>query len=156
MSDLTALFHEEIQRLPRRPEREFLQHALRHGDRGTTVSKAVTGIGITRQYLAERFRDLGMHSPQWYISGARLLAAAHALHSADVRVSKVAETLRFGASADLHKMFRNYTKYSIDTLRTNDIRAFTIAYFRAGLVPHCRPYISTIPVSTLPEVTAVA
>jgi len=72
---------------------------------------------VTRQHVARLCRRFALQSPQWYVSNARLLAAAYDIETSSVPVKRVAHRLGFQSSAGLYGMFRRQTGLEWSALR---------------------------------------
>lgn len=133
---LDQVFTAEIANLPAEPLRQYIRQVLYHSDSIATVEKIVRKIGVTRQHLARLCRVAGLrHEPHWYLSAARLLAAAHLLEATDARVSHVAASLRFGEASDLYAMFERYAGRTLPDLRRDGVMMQMEILYRRALIP---------------------
>ena len=133
---LDQLFQAEIAKLPARPLQQYLQRVLRDCEHVVTVEKVAATMGVTRQHLARLCRNAGLQEgPHWYLSTARLLAAAKLLETSDASVGRVAAKLRFGEASDLYSMFERYAGEKLGDLRRAGIWLYMESLYRQALIP---------------------
>jgi len=129
-------FRGEIARLPVETLRQYVRSVLRASDQVVTVDAVADKLGFTRQHLARLCRSAHLpYDPHWYLSTARLLAAAQCLEHADACVNHVAMELRFGEPSALYGMFRRYTGMTLPVLRQQGIWAHMEGLYRQALTP---------------------
>lgn len=133
---LVHLFTVEIASLPARPLQQYIWQVLSHCHGDLTVEKVAKTIGVTRQHLARLCRLTRLrHEPHWYLSVARLLAAASLLDEDGTCVSHIATDLRFGEASDLYAMFERYSGRTLRELRRDGVWTHMELLYRRALTP---------------------